>query len=66
MSFYDADGFDEHDYPAPSGGLVALDVYDVVIEDDELTGLDRMAAERYQDELDDIAWCNRNGWPAGA
>ncbi len=69
MSFYDADGFDEHDYPAPSGGLVVLDVYDDEADDDfdptDPVGLKTIAAERVAAELADIAWCNKYGWPAG-
>lgn len=46
--------------------LDTLDMADADLDDDEgPTGLDRIAADRIADELDDIAWCRRGGWPAG-
>lgn len=55
--------FDEAGFPL--GATLTIGPIIVDADDDEPTGLDRIAADRMRDELDDIAWCNRNGWPAG-
>lgn len=50
--------FDEAGFPLTLAG-------DIGADEEGPTGLDRIAADRMQDELDDMRWCNRYGWPAG-
>lgn len=50
--------FDEAGFPLTLAG-------DIGADEEGPTGLDRIAAARLRAELEDIAWNNRHGWPAG-